>query len=81
MNSAQLGVFVVLYLFFSSLTMVDSFDKYTGMKFLFPKRLIHYQELFNSDNVEIVVYLMIYATILVVLVWLIDVIGGVKNGN
>lgn len=61
--------------------MVDSFDKYTGLKFLLPKKLIHYQELFNSDNIEIVVYLMIYMAVLIVLVWLIDVIRGVKNGN
>lgn len=69
----------ILILVFSSLTMVDSFNKYTGMKFLLPKNLIHYQELFNSDNVEILIYLIIYIVALIVLVWLNDVIRGVKK--
>lgn len=69
----------IVILIFSSLTMVDSFNKYTGMKFLLPKKLIHYQELFNSGNVEILIYLIIYIVALIVLVWLNDVIRGVKK--
>ncbi|HHD9052545.1 TPA: hypothetical protein ACOYWD_002204, partial [Streptococcus pneumoniae] len=62
-------------------TMIDSFNKYTGMDFLLPKKLIHYQEVFNSDNVKMLICLTICVVAFIVLVWLIDVVRGVKNGN
>ena len=75
------GLAEILILVFSSLTMIDSFNKYTGMDFLLPKKLIHYQEVFNSDNVKILICLTICVVAFIVLVWLIDVVRGVKNGN
>ncbi|HEM3610132.1 TPA: hypothetical protein U1C21_000274 [Streptococcus suis] len=75
------GLTEILILVFSSLTMIGSFDKYTGINFLLPKKLIDYNELFNRDNLETMLYLVIYMSVLIILVWLIDVIRGGKNGH
>ena len=75
------GLIEILILVFSSLTTIDSFDKYLGIRFLMPKQLIDYQELLNSDNIETVVYLVIYLSVLIVLVWLIDVVRGARKAN
>lgn len=71
----------ILILVFSSLTLIDPIYKYTGIKFLFPKKLIKYNEIFSSENLEVFLYLTLFLLIIICSIWLFDFVRGEKNDS